>query len=243
MWKQLTTEMINEFIFKCSDFNTTICNSLSILRQEKAFFDVTLVTTDNKHIPGHRLVLSACSDFFKSILINNLHSYPLIYLSGIHSTALAPIVDYMYEGQIQVSLDTVDNILNVARKLKIKGLIPVTENNVTKSSFGPFPCRGNNNDDQTDSNKKQSATKIRIEETVTNKSSTSSKYQEYFDYDGDIYQCKVCNYKSQRRTSMMQHIETHIEGLSYSCPVCYKTYRSAHSLSSHKSMYHRQKNK
>ena len=108
---------------KWNDFKTTVSNSLGILRQEKDFFDVTLVSDDERQIPAHKLVLSACSDFFKSILRNNSHSHPLLYLSGIHSTNLSLILDYIYQGEVQIYQEHLDTFLEVAQKLKIEGLI------------------------------------------------------------------------------------------------------------------------
>ena len=59
------------------------------------------LSTDKLETDTHKLVLSACSDFFKSILRNNSHSHPLLYLSGIQSTNLSLIgliEDWKIEG-------------------------------------------------------------------------------------------------------------------------------------------------
>ena len=84
--------MSEKFYLKWNDFESTVSNSFGILRQEKDFFDVTLVSDDEMQIPAHRLVLSACSEFFKLILRKNSHSHPLLYLSGINSTNLSQIL-------------------------------------------------------------------------------------------------------------------------------------------------------
>ena len=86
-----------------NDLKSTVSQSFGILREEKEYFDVTLVSDDERQIPAHKLVLSACSDFFKSILRNNSHSHPLLYLSGIHSTNLSLILDYIYHGEVQIN--------------------------------------------------------------------------------------------------------------------------------------------
>ena len=122
--------MSEKFSLKWNDFRTTVSNSFGILREEKEFFDVTLVSDDERQIPAHKLVLSACSDFFKSILRKNSHSHPLLYLSGIHSTNLSLILDYIYQGEVQIYQDHLESFLDVAQKLKIEGLIGgAAENN------------------------------------------------------------------------------------------------------------------
>ena len=93
---------MEKFDLKWNDFQTTISQYFKHLRDEKDFFDVTLVAEDQKQIQSHKVVLSACSSFFKPILQNNIHSHPLIYLSGINSTNLQFIIDYVYEGEVQL---------------------------------------------------------------------------------------------------------------------------------------------
>ena len=50
--------------------------------------------------------------------------------------------------------------------------------------------------------------------------------------------CKICGHKSNRISNIKTHIETHIEGVSISCGVCDKTFRSRESLRFHKRTFH-----
>ena len=125
--------MSEKFSVKWNDFKKTVSNSFGILREEKESFVVTLVSDDERQIPAHKLVLSACSDFFKSILRNNSHSHPLLYLSGIHSTNLSLILDFIYQREVQFFQEHLDNFLEVAQKLKIDGLISGAENTQTSN--------------------------------------------------------------------------------------------------------------
>ena len=90
--------MGEKFFLQWNDFQATLSQSFRQLRQEKDFFDVTLVSDDEIQIPAHKLVLSACSGFFKSIFKTNAHSHPLLYLSGVTSSNLNFILDYIYQG-------------------------------------------------------------------------------------------------------------------------------------------------
>merc|ERR1712098_35088 len=58
------------------------------------------------------------------------------------------------------------------------------------------------------------------------------------DEDGHS-KCKLCGKVMMGRTNMKKHIETHLEGLSFSCETCGKQSRSSDSLRKHKSIYHR----
>ena len=68
--------------------------------------------------------------------------------------------------------------------------------------------------------------------------------------EGGHFRCKVCGKNSvdkgmtknkDLKWVMKSHIETHIEGLSYSCQLCVKKFRSKNSFSVHKSNYHKNK--
>ena len=74
--------MEEAFSIKWTEFHKNISQSFNELREEETFFDVTLIAEDEVQIQAHKLVLSAGSDFFKSILLKNSHLHPLIYLSG-----------------------------------------------------------------------------------------------------------------------------------------------------------------
>merc|ERR1712126_155101 len=111
-----------KFSLKWNDFHQTVSNSFGLLRQEKDFFDVSLITDDEVHLYGHKLVLSACSEFFKSILKKTTNPLPLIYLSGINSRNLQFIIDYIYHGEVEIYQEQLDDFLDVAQKLKVAGL-------------------------------------------------------------------------------------------------------------------------
>ena len=65
---------MEKFCLKWNDFQTTVSQSFGKLRQEKDFFDVTLVSDDEKQIQAHKLVFSSSSEFFKNILTQVNHS-------------------------------------------------------------------------------------------------------------------------------------------------------------------------
>ena len=107
--------MSDKFCLKWNDFQTNISKSFSQFRNEDYLHDVTLVSDDHKKLAAHKLVLSACSQYFKEIFKNNQHSHPLLCLDGISSEDLKNIMDYMYNGEVQIYQDNLDRFLVVAQ--------------------------------------------------------------------------------------------------------------------------------
>ena len=60
--------------------------------------------------PPHRLVLSACSDFFRTVLrgmgsgrISSSGQNPVLYLRGVTYTDLEAVLNFMYHGEANVA--------------------------------------------------------------------------------------------------------------------------------------------
>ena len=87
------------------------------------FSDVSLVTEDEEQIfRVHKIVLSAASPFFKSILLGHQHSDPIIYLEGVRQDDLRNLLEMIYTGKCVVKLDRLEAFLMVAKELKVSSV-------------------------------------------------------------------------------------------------------------------------
>ena len=120
--------MLEKYCLKWNDFNSNVSKSFSKLRNENEFFDVALVSDDQKLISAHKVVLSASSEYFKNILKQQKHPNPLLCLEGISSTELNDILDYIYHGEVNVNQEDLDRFLKIANRLKLEGLMSPGEN-------------------------------------------------------------------------------------------------------------------
>ena len=114
---------MEKFSLKWNNFEDNASKSFRNLRKEEHFYDVTLVSDDQQLVSAHKLILSASSEFFKNILKQSKHSNPMIYLPGVQLVDLNFVIDYIYDGEVQLYQENLDNFLDVAQKLKIEGLI------------------------------------------------------------------------------------------------------------------------
>ena len=115
-------EMSSEkFCLKWNDFERNISLSLREIREENDFFDVTLAC-DDEQIRAHKLILSACSPFFKDVLRKNPHQHPLLYMRGIKFRDIQSILQFMYHGETNVAQEDLNSFLSISEELKVKGL-------------------------------------------------------------------------------------------------------------------------
>ena len=117
------------FCLRWNDFESNVSGAFRDLRAEADFFDVTLGCTDSngRSLQAHKVILSACSSFFKNLLrqqqsIQNSHPNPFIYLRGVSFSDLSSVLDFMYHGEVNVAQEDLNSFLAVAEDLQIKGL-------------------------------------------------------------------------------------------------------------------------
>ena len=242
---------MEKFCLNWNDFQSSIASSFKKARNEEDFCDVTLVSDDEVTIKCHKLVLSSSSSFFRQILSNNPHQHPLLYLSGVNSTDLNFILDYIYQGEVKLFQEQIDSFLNSSQMLKIEGLMSGESKNDDKAfinDHSTFPAETFNVDSTNEAprkinHKKETVKQENVGAITTFDSNESSeiktKVREYLEKKDGKYLCTVCQKNSSDLGNMLRHIETHIEGLSYDCQHCGKNFRSVNSLSCHKYQKHK----
>ena len=247
---------MDKFCLKWNDFQINASKTFRDLRREEDFFDVTLVSDDEKHIAAHKLVLSASSEVFKTILRKAPHSNPMIYLNGFNSNDLNLIMDYIYQGEVQILQSDLDAFLDVAQKLKIEGLIGDDKSRDETFTVNDEVNVPNNMGfqqmkDETEVKISQQKREYKSRERKLAVHSTSLMNQP----DGSIdakaavddlvekttegWMCRTCGKITKISSDIRRHAESHIEGLSFSCQLCDKTFRSRRVLANHKFINHK----
>lgn len=236
-----------------------ITRSFSSLRNDKVLSDVTLITDDDEPIQAHRVVLSTCSDFFKKVFQRNIHSNLVLYLSDLKSQEINQILDYIYFGEIHIMQDNLDRFVQIAQKLRLEGLryasglndedeienilgkqyyVPEKAENVINSEFlAPQSLPSESKDSPMKNYKNYRPPAFESDVDVEK---LDQKIKELTEIQGKKSTCKVCGkelFGRTRNQHMVDHIETHIEGLSFKCQQCGKLYRTRNLLRSHKYKY------
>ena len=117
-----TTEMSSEkFCLRWNDFESNISSAFRELRSESDLLDVTIACED-ENILAHRVILSACSSFFKTILKRSRsHQNLVLYLRGVARRDMENVLDFMYHGEVSVAQADLNSFLQVAEELQVKG--------------------------------------------------------------------------------------------------------------------------
>ena len=95
---------MEKFCLKWNDFQTNVSKTFSTLRKEQDFLDITLLSDDGEAVSAHKVVLSASSEFFKSVFRKADHSKPMIYLNGVDCKVLDHILDYIQYNQLKFGI-------------------------------------------------------------------------------------------------------------------------------------------
>ena len=254
--------MSEKFSLKWNDYLSNWNKALNQLRKDTDFADVTLITDDKVKFSAHRILLSSCSKLFKFILKENVQANSLLYLSGINSINLGFILDYIYHGEVNIYQEQLEMFLESAQKLEIEGLLGGTEDCHGNKSEGQQLSQELRENIEHDHSQDEEKSLVRLENVVNMKrksyfkdqkevslidvrSMTSeeidNKMRELYGRTDEGWECLVCDHTSKglKSANIRIHVETHMDGLVFSCNLCSKEYSLRSSLAKHKSRSHK----
>ena len=173
-----------KFCLRWNDFEANVSSAFREIRDEKDFFDVTLACDDDSQIQAHKVIIAACSPFFRNVLRKNSHQHPLLYLKGVKYKELLCVLNFMYMGEVNVAQDDLNSFLAVAEDLRVKGLTQGSNNGGgggggerTKSEPKHVPIRPREPQGSSEPPVKRSRP------SVPTPATSSSSYQSYQDDD------------------------------------------------------------
>jgi len=149
-----------QFSLRWNNYSQHIVTALEDLRSDDEFTDVTL-SCDGERLKAHKILLAACSTYFRDTFLENPCKHPVIILKGVTFTDLEAVVKFMYNGQVNVSQDRLPSFLQTAELLQIKGLTDMNDkedNSKKRSHAGNGSSNSQNQPSNLDSNSTRSAT-------------------------------------------------------------------------------------
>ncbi|XP_019880603.2 modifier of mdg4 isoform X31 [Aethina tumida] len=132
----------DQFSLHWDNFHNNMSSGMNSLLENEDLVDVTLAV-EGKCLKAHKVVLSVCSPYFKELFKNNPCQHPIVFMKDVSYVALSDLLQFMYQGEVQVSQDNLTSFIKTAEALQIKGLTGEnngsndTEVEVEKNSIAP----------------------------------------------------------------------------------------------------------
>ena len=107
-----------------ADFPASTLARLKASRGEPEFADVTLACEGEGLVPAHRIVLSAGSSYFQSVLRKvggQVGGQVVLFLRGVEAQELEAVLAFLYEGQARVERARLPTFLTLASQLGLTG--------------------------------------------------------------------------------------------------------------------------
>ncbi|XP_053606427.1 longitudinals lacking protein, isoforms A/B/D/L-like isoform X4 [Plodia interpunctella] len=110
-----------QFCLRWNNHQSTLVSVFDTLLEKGIHVDCTLAA-EGQTLKAHKVVLSACSPYFESVLSQQYDKHPIIILKDVKYAELRAMMDYMYRGEVNISQDQLAALLKAAESLQIKGL-------------------------------------------------------------------------------------------------------------------------
>ena len=247
---------MDKFCLNWNGCDANMRECLRHLREDKRLSDVTLVSDDGQHIQGHKIILSAGSNFFADIFMKSNHNNMLVYLKGISSYKLEPVIDFIYNGEVFITQEQLKVFIETGKELQVKGLegelMGVAENTAHNQIY--HKEREQRYDDYEDK-KAFTDTGDKDYDTVANNYDTLARIDEgnlqvnannelrqqineIIEKNEGVWVCKICGKTASRNSGIRKHAEIHLEGMVHTCHICSKTFQNRNCLNTHISDIH-----
>ncbi|XP_034243658.1 broad-complex core protein isoform X2 [Thrips palmi] len=114
------------FCLRWNNYQSSITSAFENLRDDEDFVDVT-IACDGKSLKAHRVVLSACSPYFRELLKSTPCKHPVIVLQDVAFADLDALVEFIYHGEVNVHQRNLTSFLKTAEVLRVSGLTQQTD--------------------------------------------------------------------------------------------------------------------
>ncbi|XP_059479333.1 protein bric-a-brac 1-like isoform X3 [Neocloeon triangulifer] len=115
----------DQFCLRWNNFQSNIVSVLDNLKEQEDLVDVTLVC-EGHAVKAHKVILSACSPYFRNVFKENPCQHPIVILKDVHNAELDALLSFMYQGEVYISQDRLSSFLRTAEILQVRGLAGAT---------------------------------------------------------------------------------------------------------------------
>ncbi|XP_047987470.1 protein abrupt-like [Leguminivora glycinivorella] len=117
-----------------NNYVSHVTEAFNVLRFENDLVDVTLCCDGGK-IKAHKMLLSACSNYFRQVFKETPCQHPVIIFRNVKFEDLNAIVNFMYHGEVNILQEQLESFLMTAELLEVKGLTDNADDEPSKALF------------------------------------------------------------------------------------------------------------
>ncbi|XP_030371232.1 broad-complex core protein isoform X1 [Scaptodrosophila lebanonensis] len=181
--------MDDEFKLCWKNFQDNIASGFQNLYDRGDLVDVTLAC-DGKLLHAHKIVLAICSPYFQEIFTTNPCQHPIIILKDVSYNIMCELLEFMYQGVVNVKHTELQSFMKIGQLLQIKGLATNSTSSPGSSSSEKSTSQAhgagddephlnssshNNNNNSTSSSNNNNSGVVSKTESDHNEPQTSSK--------------------------------------------------------------------
>jgi len=252
---------ISSYNLSWPKFTSCFTSSFRTLSESELFSDITLICEQNRQLKAHKIILGACSSFFRNIL-GSLPPHPThLYVDGVSYQHLNDAISLMYLGEVKVEKENLDDFMKVCKKLEILGLTGESMASFNDDAAALKEVTQDNEDSDTilkeeDDPHQQHITdnlseSEHIDDTVEDiledvEPDVNSELTMMKDFkparvirDGkSVYRCGTCDYVSSGKHHLKYHIDSKHLNIRYPCGICDYSSQQPSDLKKHKKFIH-----
>lgn len=117
-----------KYCLKWNDYHSSVTSVFEALRLSGELVDISLCC-EGRTVKAHKILLSACSVFFRNLFKSNPCQHPVFFLKGPTFSDLSAILEFIYRGEVNVGQEQLNSFLETAELLQVKGLSQSSEKN------------------------------------------------------------------------------------------------------------------
>lgn len=110
--------------FLCSNYPPRLLSNLRTFRQHSSFCDIEIVT-DSRTFKAHRVILAACSPYFRAMFDGGLceQQQNLVKLHEVAGYVFEQLLGFIYSGEIDINQDNVQSLMVCADMLELNEVV------------------------------------------------------------------------------------------------------------------------
>ncbi|CAB0013886.1 unnamed protein product [Nesidiocoris tenuis] len=124
------------YCLRWNNHQSNLLGVFSQLLEAESLVDVTLASSEGHSLRAHKVVLSACSSYFRALFLDHPARHPIVILKDVCFTELRTLVEFMYRGEVSVETCRLPALLKTAESLKVKGLAEMAAGKASNKEDG-----------------------------------------------------------------------------------------------------------